>query len=441
MTVLTVLAGSALAGCDNETDTSPLRPAAAARSVAGLPIPNSLDTIGYDNHLLRVEKLSPGFAGIYWDTPTSLTVLHKDTTKLAAALQAIRADMGDIPQLHAATFKIQHVRYSFAELQAFRGMVLRGLDHAGLIMDDLDEVNNRVWFGVESDAVALRFRAAALAAGLATDAVTAEVIPRPQPSSGKIGMRQDTTQGGLYIANNFNNEYCSLGFNFTRWGPSLYMMTAGHCAPPIGSVNSAYWFSQPYQNVQEAQELGDPPATALSGCDSNELCRYSDAVQLQWKNTPQTFGLGLIAAPQPGTASSTWGIDGGVDAYTYFSIVGEAPDTWFSPGTEVSKMGATSGLTRGHVTRACTTYRSYLTLGASILCIMPTDMYSHFGDSGAPVLYGWPEPQIPPATTPVYLGGLHSSGADATQESDFSTWTGIVKDFGTLMTYPGKPCC
>ena len=282
---------------------------------------------------------------------------------------------------------------------------------------------------------------AAAAANVPLDAVVAEVLPIPIPQSGTTSDRQDTTQGGLKIGTT-GGSTCSLGFNFTRWGPSQYMMTAGHCTPPIGSVNTGTYVSQPYVYTQEAQEFGDPPASSsVTGCLSPDLCRNADATQFWWRFSPQTFGIGLISAPEPGTASSTWGVMAGTDAYTYFDIVGEAPDSWLLFGTQVSKVGYATGLTRGTITQTCVYYEEYNTNGAAIPCTMMTNYPAASGDSGGAILYGWPEPQTPPAGTSVYLAGLSTFGASEIQTSGFSTWSGIVRDFGNLMTYPGKPCC
>jgi hypothetical protein len=438
ITLAACIGALALESCADDSSTSPARLGEGLRQLVAAPL--QVDSIPLDTKLLAIERVSPGFGGMYWNAPNSLTIVHTDSSALVRTLAAIQLVMGDVPALHASQTILRVAKYSFKQLRDFRSAIEHAVDVSGLIYSDLDEVNNYAWFGVRTDAVVQEVRAAVTAAGFPSDAVVAEVVRPPQLLGGTLADRQDTTQGGLFIGSNHGN-FCSIGFNFTRWGTAQYMMTAAHCSPPIGSINSSYWFSQPYFNTEEAQEFGDPPATALPGCLEGRLCRNADAAQFMWRFSPQTFGLGLIAAPRPGTASSTWGVSGGRDAYTYFTIVGEAPDSWLLPSAQVSKIGTTTGLTRGAVTRACETFYAYFTLGADILCETMTNVPVDGGDSGGPYVYGWPEPQDPPATTPVYLAGILSSGGPETMESGFSSWAAIVRDFGNVQTYPSKPCC
>lgn len=214
-------------------------------------------------------------------------------------------------------------------------------------------------------------------------------------------------------------------------------MTAGHCTPQMGAVDTSFWAAMSYANTRHAQEYGDPAYAALSGCPSGDTCRNSDAAQFNWIDTSQTYGLGLIATPSG--ADSVWGGThyGPFDLYGYFNIIGEASDSWLLVNSSVSKVGQTSALTQGRVTASCVTYYGNPTPGKDILCSMLTSMPAESGDSGSPVILGRPLPQ---STSSVYLAGVVMA-SDFSSSSLFSSIGGIARDFGSLQTYPTKPCC
>jgi hypothetical protein len=218
------------------------------------------------------------------------------------------------------------------------------------------------------------------------------------------------------------------------------MMTAGHCTPALGAVDTSFWAAQEFSHTRHAQEFSDPPFTALAGCPSGDTCRNSDAAMFYWIDTSQTFGLGLIATPS--AADTLWGGThyGPFDLYTHFNIIGEAADSWLVPGVLVSKIGQTSAFTEGRVTQSCVTFVNYPAAGKDLLCTVKTSVPADQGDSGSPLMWGWPNPQPPPNTSTAYLAGIVFF-SDFVGTSYSSSIAGISRDFGSMKTYPSKPCC
>jgi hypothetical protein len=415
--------------------TSPAR-LRVNRNIA--PAQVALDTATLDEELLAIERITPGFGGMYVDGAGSLVIVHTNPNALPMAIAAIQKVMGDVPQLHAPSIAVRRGNYSFAALAQYQRAIQDRVDVTGLYWSDLDEVNNRVTYGVANDEAAGHVLAAATAAAVPASAVATKTVPRPRFVSSLIDF-QDTLAGALQLAFANGSAPCTLGFLATRWGTARYAMTAGHCTPIMGAVDTSFWAAQTFQGPKHAQEFSDPPyAPGLSGCGRLRLCRYSDAAMFQWFDTSQTYALGLIATPA--TADSTWGLPDDIGIYTHFSIIGEAADSWLTPGVLVSKLGVTTGLTYGRVMQSCVTA---LNLGGSskdVVCMVVTDVPANSGDSGGPLLYGWVHPQAPPNISTAYLAGMTSKSDGATNTA-FSSIAGIFRDFGSMQTYPGKPCC
>jgi len=428
-------AGAVLSACQRDTVTEASGLSAAREfSVAAA----AFDTVKLDDRLLAIEKGSPGFGGMYLDSTGALVIVHTNKDALGAALAATQAVIGDAPQLHARRIVLRLGKYSFPALANYRNLIEKGIDHAGLIWSDLDEVNNRVTFGVASDAVARTILTFVVEQHLPVDAVAAVVVAPLKPAG--LQDYQDTTAGALLIGFT-NGGGCTLGFNATRWGTARYMVTAGHCTPTMGAVDTSFWAAQEYGWTRHAQEFSDPAYGALAGCPSGDTCRNSDAAMFQWKDSSQTFGLGLIATPS--SADTLWGGDGTYGPYdllTHFNIIGEAADSWLIPGALVSKIGQTTAFTEGRVTGSCVTAYSWPTTGKDVLCQVVTNVPAYQGDSGGSLMYGWPAPQTPPTTSTAYLAGIVSK-SDGFSFSSYSSIAGIFRDFGSLKTYPSKPCC
>jgi hypothetical protein len=429
------------AACDEAIPTTyPTRTSAeAARAIVSLP--SAGPTL--DDLLLKIADQSPGFGGMYWDSAGEVQIVHTRSDALPEAIDAVRAVMGgNHPAFQLG--RAMHLRagqFDFRQLTNYRSAIEAATDRSGFVFGDVDEVHNRVWFGVDAAAVRGRIMRAVTQLGIPPQAVEVDVVTRPHFAT-TVDDRGSTLAGGLIIGFPFGYFGCTLGFPASDWLGAQNLITAGHCAPPMGSVNPALFVSQPFTGVNEGHELQDPPYTALPGCPPGDLCRYSDAVLFTWQNNPtygtQSYGLGLIATPA--WDNYTWG-NYGPTAYTdYSTIIGETPDSFLLPaspggplmGLPLSKVGATTGFTTGEVRQSCFTVYSAGGPNLDHLCQFSTDTFAASGDSGSPLMNRdlWPR---------VYLSGIVSAVDDPDQRTWFSSIAGIQRDFGALQTYPAKP--
>jgi hypothetical protein len=428
-----------ISACEKDSATAPVA-AKAHRDIAGITMATKFDSVSLDEELLAIDRLSPGFGGMYLDTAGTLVIVHTRPGALAEAVDAIRQVMGDVPQLHAPHIVLRLGKFAFSVLTQFSAKMQSQLDQTGVVWSDVDEVNNRVTFGVVDNAAAQHVVAAAIAARLPAEAIAAITVPRFRPASTLLD-RQDTLSGGLQLGFT-NGGACTLGYLATRWGTARYMMTAGHCTPQMGSVDTSFWAANAFAFVRHGQEAMDPPYLAwgyVPQCPKFSLCRNSDAAEFYWPDSSQTYGLGLIATPAiMDTIFGSYHYP--LTIYTHFNVVGEAPDSWLIPGAKVSKIGVTTGFTGGRITEACVTYQGVPSQGYNLACQVKAAIDVQSGDSGGPLLFDWPTVVAPPGVSTAYLAGMTSSST-GTGIAIFSSIGGITRDFGSMRTYPGKPCC
>jgi len=434
------IVSATISACDKESATTPAL-SNAHRDIAGMAMATRFDSVSLDEELLAIDRLSPGFGGMYLDSAGTLVIVHTRSGALAEAVHAIRQVMGDVPQLHAPRIVLRPGKFSFSVLAQFQANTESQMDRQGVVFGDVDEVNNRVTFGVIDNAAAQHVLSAATTARIPAEAIAAVTVPPFRPASTLLD-HQDTLSGGPRLGFNTGYPACTLGYLATRWGTARYMMTAGHCTPQMGSVDTSFWAANAASNVRHGQETMDPPYLAwayVPHCPKYHFCRNSDAVEFYWPDSSQTYGIGLIATPAiMDTIAGSYHYP--LTIYTHFNVVGEAPDSWLIPGAKVSKIGVTTGFTGGRVIDACVTFYSVPTVGYDLACQVNASAEAESGDSGGPVLFDWPTVVAPPGVSTAYLAGM-TNAATGTGISIFSSLGGITRDFGSMRTYPGKPCC
>lgn len=195
-----------------------IAPGGAAEHSAVASPHAALDTARLDDEWLAIEKRSPGFAGMYLDSSGGLVIAHTDPLALSSALTAVQQVQGDVPQLHAPQIALRRVRFSIAALANYRALVENKVGRSDLVWSDLDEVNNRVAFGVASAAAATEIASAVLAVGLPPEAVSASVVPQTH-LVGDLNNYHDTLAAGFQLG-------------FTSGGQSLHPWIPLH---PLGN--------------------------------------------------------------------------------------------------------------------------------------------------------------------------------------------------------------
>jgi len=109
---------------------------------------NSMET--YDDLLIRVERMAPGFGGMFIDPDGRLAVYLLDTAQLPAARSAIEAVFGS-SRIPAAGLRALQGQYTVSQLKAWTDRATALLEMPGVILVDLDEAKNRVTIGVEDE--------------------------------------------------------------------------------------------------------------------------------------------------------------------------------------------------------------------------------------------------------------------------------------------------
>ena len=104
----------------------------------------------HDDLLLRVERMAPGFGGMFIEVDGRLAVYLLDTSQVSAARSAIEAVFG--PSLTAGGVRAVQGQYTVSQLKAWSERASAVVfDVPGVTMVDLNEAKNRVTIGVEDD--------------------------------------------------------------------------------------------------------------------------------------------------------------------------------------------------------------------------------------------------------------------------------------------------
>jgi hypothetical protein len=333
---------------------------------------------------LQIAKDVPGFGGLFYDQAGALNVyLTAD-----AQPQATRALGGHLAALQvdpeAQPVRVRRGEYDFIQLNAMhqRARVVLGL--GGVVFTDADEARNRLVVGVENDAAAADVENALAILGIPREAVIIQRTGRieldqglrdavrPIPGGVQIGFDRD---GSTFI--------CTLGFNVRApAAPNVRgFVTNSHCSRARSQMLSTpYW--QPSRTAANfiGEEVHDLPFHSGGDCPAGRVCRYSDALGVQY------------AAAVP-----TADIDFGRIARTTFSGTTEAGSLQIDPanprwqivaenvtmvGQELHKTVRTSGWTRGPVTATCV--NTNLSPNITLFCQDRITNLRQGGDSGSP---------------------------------------------------------
>jgi hypothetical protein len=322
--------------------------------------------------------------------------------------------------------EILPAQYSFVDLKSWHDRLSpRVLSLKGAVFTGIDQRNNRIEVGVERLDVAPQVLVIRQQFGIPRDAVTVSVTPpvhlktqtlapadesaNQQPPVNTLQSKIRPLVGGIQIAlrqGNGSLGACTLGFYAVRVStqePTPGFVTNSHCTkieggvdattywqprpPPdsngigIETVDPCYWWwaggAYPVETPPCESPPHNPPYPLW--CPQDHACRLSDSafvrLQVIAPGGDIKFKNGFIARP---TAEDTINWD---PPNTFFRIVGER--TFLTVGDLVSKVGRSTGWTRGKVTFVC---RNTNTGGAyTFICVNQADFDVESGDSGGPV--------------------------------------------------------
>jgi len=214
----------------------------------------------------------------------------------------------------------------------------------GTVFADNDEANNRLLFGVENASAIPGIQNALEHLGIPASAYKIEVT---EPIRFAATLRDEwrPTRNGVQI--HFGNYLCSLGFNALD-GSERSFITASHCTNTQGGVEGTKYY-QPISTVNGtviATEVEDPVyVKGGSRCPRGKKCRYSDASRALYSSSVLSdYVVASTSGPNNGSLTVTGS----------FAVTGQDNTTTSFPiGTQVNKVGRTTGWTQGNVTNTC----------------------------------------------------------------------------------------
>lgn len=384
------------AGPSNQAESSSLQSAAQG---------NATDPIS-------LARAVPGFGGFYLNDQGTPIIYLKNAAERGNAERAL-APFFQAEGLSASQLRVLPAKYDWDQLERwFAQASTEVLAVPGGVFVDADEASNRVTIGVERGAAA-RIRGVVARLGIPAEAV---VVQETEPIRFAATLRSKVRPvvGGLQI--NFPGFLCTLGFNAIRGGQNSFI-TNSHCTTKPGGVEGTpYW--QPLESVAPVQigtEVSDPGYFKNSnGCPAGRRCRFSDAARAAYASGI-TFSLGKIAKTS-GPNNNSITINGS------FSITAEGSA---SVGQNVSKIGRTTGWTKGPVTNTCVNVG---VSGTNIvqLCQNLVSAKLAAGDSGSPVFKG---------STNVTLAGILWGGNSSGTLYVYSPISNIEGELGALKTF------
>ena len=346
---------------------------------------------GTEDEILRLEAAIPGFGGVFLDEQGEVvvyapaSVASNDLRGKLASLAA-RTRLGDKVRAGfraGGQVKIRKADYAFSSLIAWKEALTKGLVRIpGVLATNADESINRIRVTIATaDAGAAVLRAAA-AAQVPTDAIATTVGLQP---TAVVSLRQwyRPTGGGIQIVNNLGGR-CTLGYNVTLTNPTgpTGFLTASHCASgPIGSGSGGTIYQPQVQHW---------PSPILGTITSNPQFNYSDPACMGYMctradvmyvaNHQTAAGAKRVAK----TAFVGLNNNGGSISVTGWWSPIYSPADWAPIGEGISKVGRTSGWTKGTLAASC---ESPLVNNLYVVvCAGRVDNARWgFGDSGAPV--------------------------------------------------------
>lgn len=347
-----------------------------------------------DERYARVAEQVPGFGGMYLGNDQRtlwVYVTRRQPDTMAKLRNALRENFpgADLP----ARIRLRRGDFSFDQLKRWKDSARDLLAMPGVRLTDIDEGTNRLVIGVEGQGPRSRVVQGLGAREIPPAAWRIEEVKPVRPNASLRSPIRPVV-GGLEIQQGTSGPakdglLCTYGFTASRGDGVLGFVTASHCTLEQGGTEGTVFFqnSAAFAGERIGVETVDPPYRAgLPGCPSSRRCRYSDSAFAVLSD-----GVGALASiARPGsTGTPTW------DGVSKSVITQEG----FPPflGATVQKVGRTTGLTAGRVTKACVDLNvndvDNNPTDITFLCQTETTGFAQEGDSGAPVY------ELLPATT------------------------------------------
>ena len=381
----------------------------AALAPQGPRYPNGTYML-YDDMMLDIARRVPGFGGFFVNEEERVAYVWLtagDEMLLPRVERELRRYYGESLDL-ANGLRMLDADHDFA---ALKGLQLLTIEHIlgweGVVLSDVDEMNNRVMVGVSTPEAQQRVLTFARQVG-GSDTLEVEFMDPVEP----VYQLTDSIRpvgGGLQIG----PSGCTLGFVAARAG-LLGFVTAAHCSAQMWAYDGGVATQNGYGGAI-GSEVADPPGFTgtVNGytCPGGYVCRSSDASFYSLAGDASPGGNRPIAWPQQ---LNTLTFEG----YGYVRYQNNPP-----VGTTVQKVGISSGRTKGVVANSC--YAQGMSGGNRIIaCSHYAPMTAIPGDSGSPV---YRNANGAPLNPDLELYGVMWGGGGA-----FSSMGSVQADLGVL---------
>ena len=381
-----------------------------------------------DDAFSDVAARIPSFGGLFVDEPSHVVYVWS-TSGLIDSATAARATLIDLigsnldRDIATWPVRVLTARWDFPTLRTWMIKATQQLAASGVVLTDVDDRNNRVEIGVDSDIAETTVRGWMAAEGVPSDAVSIIKLGRIRSESLQAFHRP--VVGGLQIWNEHMTYFiapCTLGVNARRAGVQGFI-TANHCRE----------YGQLYQPTKPNYPIGTEQihAQRYTGgqlCPPGEYCMHAD-VLFAPKLSGVSFLQGRVAYPQFHFTPDWNGVDNYIIKKETSALIGQG----------LYKVGRTTGRSYGIVSGQCVNVKNTDVfspdVGVWYTCHSLADYYSEPGDSGGPVVR--PEGDL---WYHVALKGFHSFRIGETTTRGFSPIGGVPLAIGQIDTCVDFSC-
>lgn len=370
--------------------------------------------IGIERDFARLADTVPEFAGFYYDATGTLVIRLVDAPpdalgKVISHLQR----QGRRVQPHV----VRSALYRFSELVNWRQAIRRALP-LGVHSLDLDEVANRLQFGVPDLALAPQVQAAAAQLGIPSNAI--DIVRSPTPAlRATLRDKHRPVRGGVHITWE-NGTACTLTISGLSPSADKGDFTASHCSQIYAGMDGGdgTLFFQPSGLLNWIGGEGNDPTPFSGGsCAAGRVCRNADILFIS-ATTDAWHGGNTIFKP---TGAPVAGGPGSITIAGTFTVTSGPPA---AVGDSLQKVGRTSGWTKGAISATCVDkFTGVMKAGQQlwILCNDVSSVWSEGGDSGSPMIR-------PSGSNVQLLGILWGGPANNFNETWHSPCANIAQD-------------
>lgn len=329
-----------------------------------------------DTEMLRWNDEIPGFGGFFYDEAGLPTVHLLDPENAGAARETFGVGV-----------QVRQGAWEFRQLAEWKSALIPLLSLPGAVLLDIDEELNRLHIALDvtaedREANRERLERELIFSGVPREAVAVDEIEPAVPAR-LLTDGFSPIPGGVHIS--FANSFCTLGYNVQRVAAEDFgFLTNSHCSQTQGLTEGTI-YSQPAAPDAVAFEIHDPRFTSSPFCPPGRFCRYSDALFALYEDPG--FGAATVAR----TAYRGRGTGSRDTVDTPFQV--GSVDIFPMVGSEVNKIGRSTGWTYGRVSFSCADINVPGT-SFTLYCQHAAQAGARPGDSGSPV-FKWRGGKMP----------------------------------------------